>query len=64
MQDIEAAVNSSENAFHIWKNKTGAERGRVLLKAAAYIKIPVGENCFVRNTGCWKTDFGIDGSRC
>jgi len=33
-QDIEAAVNSSEKAFHIWKSKTGAERGRVLTKAA------------------------------
>src|SRR4051812_37783574 len=37
-QDIEAAVNSSETAFHIWKNKTGAERGRVLLKAAGILR--------------------------
>src|SRR6185295_20075541 len=37
-QDIEAAVNSSEKAFHIWKNKTGAERGRVLLKAAHILR--------------------------
>ena len=28
-EDIEAAVHSSEKAFHIWRNKTGAERGRV-----------------------------------
>lgn len=37
-QDIEAAVQSSEKAFHIWKNKTGAERGRVLLKAADLLR--------------------------
>jgi len=37
-QDIEAAVNSSERAFHIWKNKTGAERGRVLTKAAHILR--------------------------
>src|SRR6478735_7885788 len=37
-QDIEAAVNSSENAFHIWKAKTGAERGRVLLKTAEILR--------------------------
>ena len=39
-QDIEAAVNSSEKAFHIWSTKTGAERGRVLLKSSQYIKDP------------------------
>ena len=37
-QDIEAAVNSSEKAFHIWNTKTGAERGRVLLKAAHILR--------------------------
>lgn len=37
-EDIEAAVNSSEKAFHIWKNKTGAERGRVLLKTADILR--------------------------
>ena len=37
-QDIEDAVNSSEKAFHIWKAKTGAERGRVLLKAAHVLR--------------------------
>jgi betaine-aldehyde dehydrogenase len=37
-QDIEAAVNSSEKAFHIWRTKTGAERGRVLLKAATILR--------------------------
>src|SRR6476619_3395461 len=37
-QDIEAAVDSSEKAFNIWKNKTGAERGRVLLKAAEILR--------------------------
>src|SRR5688572_21526439 len=37
-QDIEAAVNSSEKAFHTWKNKTGAERGRVLSKAAHILR--------------------------
>src|ERR1044072_3766256 len=37
-QDIEAAVNSSERAFHIWKTKTGAERGRVLINAAEILR--------------------------
>jgi betaine-aldehyde dehydrogenase len=37
-QDIESAVHSSEKAYHIWKTKTGAERGRVLLKAAHILR--------------------------
>ena len=37
-EDIEAAVNSSEKAFNIWKDKTGTERGRVLLKAAHILR--------------------------
>jgi betaine-aldehyde dehydrogenase len=37
-QDIEAAVNSAENAFHSWRAKTGAERGRVLTKAAEILR--------------------------
>lgn len=37
-QDIEAAVSSSEKAFNIWRNKTGAERGRVLIKAAQILR--------------------------
>src|SRR5688572_30348500 len=37
-QDIDAAVNSSEKAFHIWRTKTGAERGRVLIKAANILR--------------------------
>ena len=37
-QDVEAAVQSSEKAFHIWRNKTGAERGRVLIKAAGILR--------------------------
>lgn len=37
-EDIEAAVHSSEQAFQIWKNKTGAERGRVLLKTADILR--------------------------
>jgi len=41
--DIEAAVNSSEKAFHIWKNRTGAERGRVLLKAAQILRSRLDE---------------------
>src|SRR4051812_13821330 len=36
--DIEAAVNSSEKAFQIWRSKTGAERGRVLLKTAEILR--------------------------
>lgn len=37
-EDIEAAVHSSEKAFQIWKNKTGAEKGRVLLKTADILR--------------------------
>lgn len=37
-QDIESAVSSSEKAFHIWRTKTGAERGRVLVKAANILR--------------------------
>lgn len=37
-RDVEAAVNSSEKAFHIWRTKTGAERGRVLVKAAHVLR--------------------------
>ncbi|HSB93103.1 MAG TPA: aldehyde dehydrogenase family protein, partial [Flavitalea sp.] len=36
--DIEAAVDSSERAFKIWRTKTGAERGRVLVKAAHILR--------------------------
>src|SRR6478609_7703672 len=42
-EDIEAAVNSSEKAFHIWRTKTGAERGRVLLKAAQVLRSRLDE---------------------
>src|SRR5262245_58921765 len=37
-QDIEAAVDSSEKAFHTWRTKTGAERGRVLTNAAHILR--------------------------
>ena len=37
-QDVDAAVDSSEKAFHIWRTKTGAERGRVLSKAAGILR--------------------------
>ncbi|MES1224320.1 MAG: aldehyde dehydrogenase family protein, partial [Bacteroidota bacterium] len=37
-QDIDAAVSSSEKAFHIWRAKTGVERGRVLLKTAHILR--------------------------
>ncbi|PWU05138.1 MAG: betaine-aldehyde dehydrogenase [Bacteroidetes bacterium] len=36
--EIDAAVNSSEKAFQIWKTKTGAERGRVLINAANILR--------------------------
>ncbi len=36
--DIEAAVQSSEKAFRVWRTKTGAERGRVLLKTADILR--------------------------
>ncbi len=42
-EDIEAAVNSSEKAFQVWKNKTGAERGRVLTKAAHILRSRLNE---------------------
>ncbi len=37
-EDIEAAVHSSAKAFRIWRAKTGAERGRVLTKAAHILR--------------------------
>jgi betaine-aldehyde dehydrogenase len=37
-EDVEAAVNSSARAFQIWHTKTGAERGRVLTKAAEILR--------------------------
>lgn len=37
-EDIEAAVYSAEKAFQIWRTKTGAERGRVLVKAAEILR--------------------------
>ena len=46
-QDIEAAVQSSEKAFHIWKTKTGTERGRVLLKAAHILRARLEEIAFL-----------------
>ncbi len=42
-QDVEAAVSSSTRAFHTWKNKTGAERVRVLTKAAQLLRERVEE---------------------
>ena len=46
-QDIEAAVDSSEKAFHIWRNKTGAGRGRVLLKAADILRSRLEKIAFI-----------------
>ena len=46
-QDIEAAVNSSEKAFQIWKTKTGAERGRVLLKTADVLRARLEKIAFL-----------------
>ncbi|MGC4035448.1 MAG: betaine-aldehyde dehydrogenase [Chitinophagaceae bacterium] len=37
-QDIQEAINSSEKAFNTWKNKTGAERGRILVKTAYILR--------------------------
>jgi betaine-aldehyde dehydrogenase len=37
-EDIESAVTSAEQAFYIWKIKTGAERGRVLTKTAEILR--------------------------
>ena len=37
-EDIEAAVHSSAKAFDIWKRKTGAERGRVLIRTAEILR--------------------------
>jgi betaine-aldehyde dehydrogenase len=37
-EDIASAVKSSETAFHEWNKKTGAERGRVLLKTAEILR--------------------------
>jgi betaine-aldehyde dehydrogenase len=37
-QDMEDAVGSAEKAFQIWRTKTGAERGRVLVKTAEILR--------------------------
>lgn len=37
-QDIDATVASAEKAFHTWRAKTGAERGRVLVKTAEILR--------------------------
>ena len=42
-QEVEDAVNSSTSAFHIWRNKTGAERGRVLTKATQLLRSRIEE---------------------
>ena len=36
--DIESAIVSSQKAFLQWKQKTGAERGRVLVRAAQILR--------------------------
>ncbi|MBD0288493.1 MAG: aldehyde dehydrogenase family protein, partial [Flavisolibacter sp.] len=46
-EDIEAAVSSSEKAFQIWHTKTGAERGRVLVKAAQILRSRLEEIAFI-----------------
>lgn len=46
-QDIDAAVNSSEKAFHIWRTKTGAERGRILTKAAHILRSRLDQLAFL-----------------
>src|SRR5688572_25247658 len=46
-QDIEAAVSSSEKAFHIWHTITGAERGRVLVKAAHILRSRLEKIAFI-----------------
>ncbi|HRO44813.1 betaine-aldehyde dehydrogenase [Agriterribacter sp.] len=46
-EDIEAAVQSSEKAFRVWRTKTGAERGRVLLKAADILRSRVEQIALV-----------------
>ncbi|HUQ67557.1 MAG TPA: betaine-aldehyde dehydrogenase [Flavitalea sp.] len=46
-EDIEAAVHSAEKAFNIWRIKTGAERGRVLLKAAHILRSRLEEIAFL-----------------
>ncbi|MBS1932416.1 MAG: betaine-aldehyde dehydrogenase [Bacteroidetes bacterium] len=38
-EEIDAAICSAEKAFRVWKNKTGAERGRVLLKTAEILRL-------------------------
>ena len=42
-EDIEAAVASAEEAFQLWRSRTGAERGRVLLKAADILRSRIPE---------------------
>ncbi len=56
-EDIEAAVRSSERAFHIWKNKTGAERGRVLIKAAQILRSRLEEIALIETNDVGKPIF-------
>lgn len=42
-EDVEAAVVAAEQAFQVWRTKTGAERGRVLIKAAAILRSRLNE---------------------
>lgn len=42
-EDIEAALQSSGKAFNIWRTKTGAERGRVLVKTAEILRARLEE---------------------
>ena len=53
-QDIEAAVHSSAKAFHVWKNKTGAERGRVLVKAAHILRSRLQEIALIETNDVGK----------
>lgn len=42
-EDIETAVLSAEKAFQSWRNKTGAERGRVLVNTARILRSRLNE---------------------
>ena len=37
-EDIDRAVQSAQNGFHIWSNMTGTERGRILLEASRILR--------------------------
>ncbi len=52
--DVDAAVASSQEAFHHWRTYTGAERGKVLMKTAAILRSRLPELALMETTDTGK----------